>query len=193
MTWTTINLKDNNDPPIKLYCVQIMYTDRDTKDIKQSHGLTLTSCIMNPKARGDVKLRSSNPLDLPLINPNFFSNDEDLNLMVDSLKFARKVVESKPLSEIVLDETLPGKNIKSNDDLINYCKRTVKTNWHPVGTCKMGKSEDDTAVVDSHLRVHGVENLRVFDVSMMPNLVSGNTNAPAMAIANKAVEIMLNE
>ena len=187
------NLKDNNDPPIKLYCVQIMYTDRDTKDIKQSHGLTLTSCIMNPKARGDVKLRSSNPLDLPLINPNFFSNDEDLNLMVDSLKFARKVVESKPLSEIVLNETLPGKNIKSDDDLINYCKRTVKTNWHPVGTCKMGKSEDDTAVVDSHLRVHGIENLRVFDVSMMPNLVSGNTNAPAMAIANKAVEIMLNE
>ena len=75
----------------------------------------------------------------------------------------------------------------------HYCKRTVKTNWHPVGTCKMGKSEDDTAVVDSHLRVYGIDNLRVFDVSMMPNLVSGNTNAPAMAIANKAVEIMLNE
>tara|TARA_B100001287_G_C22253089_1_gene331409 strand:- start:12 stop:524 length:513 start_codon:yes stop_codon:yes gene_type:complete len=170
-----------------------MYTDRDTKDIKQSHGLTLTSCIMNPKARGDVKLRSSNPLDLPLINPNFFSNDEDLNLMVDSLRFARKVVQSKPLSEIVLDETLPGKNVKSDDELIKYCKRTVKTNWHPVGTCKMGKSDDNTAVVDSHLRVYGIDNLRVFDVSMMPNLVSGNTNAPAMAIANKAVEIMLNE
>ena len=187
------NLKDNIDPPIKLYCVQIMYTDRDTKDIKQNHGLTLTSCIMNPKARGDVKLSSPNPLDLPLINPNFFSNLDDLKLMVDSVKFARNVVKSKPLSDIVIDETLPGKNIKTNEDLINYCKRTVKTNWHPVGTCKMGKEDDPYAVLNNKLQVYGVENLRVFDVSMMPKLVSGNTNAPAMAIANHAVNIMLSK
>ena len=187
------NLKDNIDPPIKLYCVQIMYTDRDTKDIKQNHGLTLTSCILNPKARGDVKLSSGNPLDLPLINPNFFSNNDDLKLMVDSLKFARSVVKSKPLSDIVIDETLPGKNMQTNDDLINYCKRTVKTNWHPVGTCKMGKEDDPYAVLNNKLQVYGVENLRIFDVSMMPKLVSGNTNAPAMAIANNAVSIMLNK
>ena len=168
-----------------------MYTDRDTKDIKPNHGLTLTSCIMNPKARGDVKLRSSNPIDLPLINPNFFSNKEDLNLMIDSVKFARKVVQSKPLSEIVINETLPGKNITSDNDLENFCKRTVKTNWHPVGTCKMGKENDQYAVLDNKLRVYGVENLRVFDVSMMPRLVSGNTNAPAMAIANHATNILL--
>ena len=187
------DLKDNNDPPIKLYCVQIMYTDRDTKDIKPNHGLTLTSCIMNPKARGDVKLSSANPLDLPLINPNFFSNQDDLKLMIDSVKFARSVVKSKPLSDIVIDETLPGKNIKTNEDLINYCKRTVKTNWHPVGTCKMGKEDDPYAVLNNKLQVYGIENLRVFDVSMMPKLVSGNTNAPAMAIANNAVNIMLDE
>ena len=187
------DLKDNIDPPIKLYCVQIMYTDRDTKEIKPNHGLTLTSCIMNPKARGDVKLRSSNPLDLPLINPNFFSNQDDLKLMIDSVKFARSVVKSKPLSDIVIDETLPGKNIKTNEDLINYCKRTVKTNWHPVGTCKMGKEDDPYAVLNNKLQVYGIENLRVFDVSMMPKLVSGNTNAPAMAIANNAVNIMLDE
>ena len=187
------NLKDNINPPIKLYCVQIMYTDRDTKDIKPNHGLTLTSCIMNPKARGDVKLSSGNPLDLPLINPNFFSNKDDLNLMVDSVKFARSVVKSKPLSDIVIDETLPGKNIKTDEDLINYCKRTVKTNWHPVGTCKMGKEDDPYAVLNNKLQVYGVEGLRIFDVSMMPKLVSGNTNAPAMAIANNAVNIMLNK
>ena len=187
------DLKDNIDPPIKLYCVQIMYTDRDTKEIKPNHGLTLTSCIMNPKARGDVKLSSANPLDLPLINPNFFSNQDDLKLMIDSVKFARSVVKSKPLSDIVIDETLPGKNIKTNEDLINYCKRTVKTNWHPVGTCKMGKEDDPYSVLNNKLQVYGIENLRVFDVSMMPKLVSGNTNAPAMAIANNAVNIMLDE
>ena len=113
--------------------------------------------------------------------------------MVDSVKFARSVVKSKPLSDIVIDETLPGKNMQTNDDLINYCKRTVKTNWHPVGTCKMGKESDPYAVLNNKLQVYGVENLRIFDVSMMPKLVSGNTNAPAMAIANNAVSIMLNK
>ena len=187
------NLKDGINPPIKLYCVQIMYTDRDTKDIKPNHGLTLTSCIMNPIARGDVKLRSKNPLDLPLINPNFFSEKEDLKLMIDSVKFAREVVKSKPLSDIVINETLPGQSIKSEDDLANYCKRTVKTNWHPVGTCKMGEENDPFAVLNKKLQVFGVDNLRVFDVSMMPKLVSGNTNAPAMAIANHATDILLSD
>lgn len=188
-----VDLNDSKDPPIKLYCVQIMYTDRDTKDIKPSHGLTLTSCILNPKSRGDVKLKSSNPLDLPSINPNFLSDKEDLSLMVESVKFARDVVNSKPLSDIVINETLPGKDIKSQIELENYCKRTVKTNWHPVGTCKMGKENDPYAVLNKNLQVYGIDKLRVFDVSMMPKLVSGNTNAPAMAIANHATNILLND
>jgi len=169
-----------------------MYTDRDTKDIKETHGLTLTSCIMNPEARGDVRLRSSNPLDLPLINPNFLSNSNDLNLMMDSVKFARTVIETKPLKDIIISEVLPGINIKNDEDLKNYCKRTVKTNWHPVGTCKMGSDKDSKAVLNDKLQVKGIDNLRVFDVSMMPNLVSGNTNAPAMAIADRATDMMLN-
>ena len=169
-----------------------MYTDRDTKDIKPTHGLTLTSCIMNPEARGDVKLRSSNPLDLPLINPNFFSKFNDLNLILDSVKFARTVIDTKPLKDIVVSEILPGKNITNDIDLKNYCKRTVKTNWHPVGTCKMGNDKDPEAVLNSNLQVRGIDNLRIFDVSMMPNLVSGNTNAPAMAIADRATDLMLN-
>jgi len=186
------NIKDTSEPPIKLYCVQIMYTDRDTKDIKLTHGLTLTSCIMNPKARGDVKLKSSNPLDRPLINPMFFSNSEDLDLLLDSVKFSREVIKTNPLKEIVVNEVLPGKDIQSDEDLKNYCKRTVKTNWHPVGTCKMGDENDKFAVLDNNLKVYGIENLRVFDVSMMPNLVSANTNAPAMAIADRATDMMLS-
>ena len=185
------NLKDAKDPPIKLYCVQTMYTDRDTKDIEPNHGLTLTSCIMNPEARGEVKLKSSNPLDDPLINPNFFSNEKDLNLMIDSLEFARTVIKTNPIKEIVISEVLPGENVSNDRDIKNYCKRTVKTNWHPVGTCKMGKDKDLYSVLNSKLQVRGIDNLRVFDVSMMPNLVSGNTNAPAMAIADKATDMML--
>jgi len=185
------NLKDSNDPKIKLYCVPIMYTDRDTKGIKLDHGLTLTSCLMNPKARGEVKIQSSNPLDLPHINPNFLSHEDDIRNLLEGVKLARKVINTKPLSDIVIEEYCPGKNITSDEDLINYCKKMVKTNWHPVGTCKMGKDDDDMAVLNTNLQVKGIKNLRVFDVSMMPNIVSANTNAPAMAIADKATDILL--
>ena len=185
------NLQDSTDPKIKLYCVQIMYTDRDTKGIKPDHGVTLTSCIMNPKSRGDVTLNSSNPLDLPNINPNFLSNQDDIKTLLESVKLARKVIKTKPLSDIILDEILPGSGIIDDDSLINYCKKMIKTNWHPVGTCKMGNDNDRLAVLNSKLQVKGIENLRVFDVSMMPNIVSANTNAPAMAIADNATNIML--
>ena len=185
------DLKNQNEPKVKLYCVQIMYTDRDTKGIKPDHGVTLTPCIMNPKSRGEITLNSSNPLDLPNINPNFLSNDDDIETFISSLKLARKVINTKPLSDIILEEILPGKNINDDQSLTNYCKKMVKTNWHPVGTCKMGKDTDDMAVLNSKLQVKGIENLRVFDVSMMPNIVAANTNAPAMAIADKATDIML--
>ena len=185
------DLQDSTDPKIKLYCVQIMYTDRDTKGIKPDHGVTLTSCIMNPKSRGDVTLNSSNPLDLPNINPNFLSNQDDIKTLLESLKLARKVIKTKPLSDIILDEILPGEKIIDDESLIKYCKKMIKTNWHPVGTCKMGNDNDRLAVLNSKLQVKGIKNLRVFDVSMMPNIVSANTNAPAMAIADNATNIML--
>ena len=104
---------------------------------------------------------------------------------------ARKIIKTKPLSDIILDEILPGEKIIDDDSLINYCKKMIKTNWHPVGTCKMGNDNDRLAVLNSKLQVKGIENLRVFDVSMMPNIVSANTNAPAMAIADNATNIML--
>ena len=185
------NLKDDNDPKIKLYCVQIMYTDRDTKGIKPDHGVTLTSCIMNPKSRGEVTINSANPKDLPNINPNFLSNKHDIKTLLDSVKLSRQVINTKPLSDIIIEEVLPGNNIKDDNELINYCKKMIKTNWHPVGTCKMGKEDDKEAVLNSELQVKGIDNLRVFDVSMMPNIVAANTNAPAMAIADKATDIML--
>ena len=169
-----------------------MYSDRDTKGIKPDHGLTLTSCIMNPKARGDVRIQSSNPLDLPLVNPNFLSHEDDIKTLLEAVKLARSVIKTKPLSEIIIEEYLPGKNISTDEELINYCKKTVKTNWHPVGTCKMGRDNDEMAVLNTKLQVRGVKNLRVFDVSMMPNIISANTNAPAMAIADKATDILLN-
>ena len=187
------NLQDNVDPKIKLYCVPLMYADRDTKGIKPDHGLTLTPCIMNPKSRGQVTIESANPKDRPLVNPNFLSNEDDLKLILSAVKFARRVLKTKPLSDIIINEYLPGKEIDNDNELIKYCKKMIKTNWHPVGTCKMGRDDDNMAVLNSRLQVRGVRNLRVFDVSMMPNIVAANTNAPAMAIADKATDIMLED
>ena len=130
-------------------------------------------------------------MDLPNINPNFLSNQDDIKTLLESVKLARKIIKTKPLSDIILDEILPGEKIIDDDSLINYCKKMIKTNWHPVGTCKMGNDNDRLAVLNSKLQVKGIENLRVFDVSMMPNIVSANTNAPAMAIADNATNIML--
>ena len=185
------NLNDKDDPKIKLYCVPAIYTDRDTKGVKLDHGITLTSCIMNPKSRGEVKIQSSNPLDLSLINPNFLSDPDDINTLLNGVKLARKVINTKSLSDIIVEELLPGKDVTPDRELINYCKKMVKTNWHPVGTCKMGNDQDDLSVLNIKLQVKSTDNLRVFDVSMMPNIVAANTNAPAMAIADKATDILL--
>ncbi len=185
------DLTNTNDPKIKLYCVPIMYMDRDIKGIKPDHGLTLTPCLMNPKSRGEIKIQSSNPLDLPLINPNFLSNQEDIKTILEAVKLARRVIKTKPLSDIIIKEFLPGNLVDSDKDIINYCKKMIKTNWHPVGTCKMGKDNDEMAVLNAKLEVKGIKNLRVFDVSMMPTIVAANTNAPAMAIADRATDMLL--
>ena len=119
------------------------------------------------------------------------SNEEDIKTILQGVKLARRVIKTKPLSDIVVNEFLPGRLVVSDNDLVNYCKKMIKTNWHPVGTCKMGKDNDEMAVLNTKLEVRGIKNLRVFDVSMMPTIVAANTNAPAMAIADKATDMLL--
>ena len=147
---------------------------------------------MNPKSRGEVTIESANPRDRALVNPNFLSNEDDLNLILNAVKLARKVLKTKPLSDIVIEESLPGRDIQDDEELKNYCKKMIKTNWHPVGTCKMGADDDEMSVLNTKLQVKGIEKLRVFDVSMMPSIVAANTNAPAMAIADKATDMLLS-
>ena len=183
----------NNSSSIQLFCVMQMYLDQDIKNIKLDHGITINSNLMRPKSKGSVKLKTSNFKDLPLIDSNYLSNEDDIDMLFESLIFAKKVIRTKPLSDIVVKEVLPGKNITSKNDLINHCKKTVKTTWHPIGTCKMGTEEDKLSVVTPDLKVKEIENLRIFDASVMPNIVSGNTNAPTLALADRAVDIMQNK
>jgi choline dehydrogenase len=178
---------------LQLYCVPTIYMDRGNTAVAPTHGVTLNACLLRPKARGSVRLASANPDDPPLIDIGFLRDEEDVRLSVAGLRYAREVLAAAPLRDMVSAELLPGRGVVSDADLREHCKRTVKTNYHPVGTCRMGTEDDPLAVVAPDLRVRGVEGLRVFDASMMPNIVSGNTNAPVMAVADRAVALMTGE
>lgn len=177
-------------PTIKMYCVPTVYLDKDVKGVKPQDGFTLNACLLRPKSRGTVRLASSNPTDKPVIDNNYLAEPEDLRLEIAGLRFARNIIAANPLSRRVTHELLPGKEVVDDAGLAAHCRRTVKTNWHPVGTCRMGPDGDRLAVLDPQLRVRGLDGLRVIDASAMPFVPSGNTNAPTMALASRAVEFL---
>ncbi|UYN99223.1 MAG: GMC family oxidoreductase N-terminal domain-containing protein [Devosia sp.] len=178
-------------PTIQLYCAPIVYLDRDVSAAEPTWGVTFTSCLLRPKARGSVRLRSANPDDQPLVDCNFFGDADDLRLTIGALGEARRLLGAAPLAEKIATELLPGQAVMDDPAaLASYCGQTVKTNYHPVGTLRMGRADDPTAVVGGDLKVRGVEGLRVIDCSIMPQIVSGNTNAPAMAIGSKAASLI---
>ena len=150
------------------------------------HAASLGGTLLQPFSRGRVSLRSANPLDPPRIDPRYLTDKRDLVLLVEGLKIARQVFASSAWSGIRTAEMLPGPGIATDGDLAAFVRQSCETLYHPVGTCAMGPASDSAAVVDAELRVHGVEGLRVIDASVMPTVPRGNTNAPTMAIAEKA-------
>lgn len=177
-------------PTIQLYCCPIVYLDRDVSAAKPTWGVTLTSCLLRPKARGSVRLRSADPDARPRVDCNFFGDPDDLRLSLASLRHAREILAAPPFRDRIADEILPGAGLTGEADLERFAGQTVKTNYHPVGTARMGPEGDPMAVVDADLRVRGVAGLRVIDCSVMPAIPSGNTNAPAMAIGSKAASLI---
>jgi choline dehydrogenase len=178
---------------IQFYCVPTVYLDRDVMDAEPTHGVTLNSCLLRPKARGSVRLASADPRDPPIVDPQFFGHPDDLRITIASLRFAREVLATRPVAAMISGEIMPGAGVTADAALAEHCRRTVKTTYHPVGTCRMGRNSDPLTVLTPDLRVRGVEALRVFDASIMPTVISGNTNAPALAIADKAVALMMGE
>jgi len=177
-------------PTIQLYCVPTVYLDRDVSGVEPSHGVTLNPCLLRPKARGCVRLASADPAALPLVDPQFFGDPDDLRLTIAALRYAREILATLPVRDMVEREVFPGHEVVSDEALAAHCRRTVKTNYHPVGTCRMGRESDPLAVITPELTVRGIENLRIVDASIMPTIPSGNTNAPVLAIADKAVDII---
>ena len=181
------------EPTIKLYCVPMIYGDKEVLGADPTHGVTFTSCVLQPKSRGSVRLRSGDPADLPLVDPSYLAEPEDMSLQVDALLYARNVMNTRPMADTIKAELMPGAGVVDRAALEEQCRRTVKTNWHPCGTARMGRPDDPMAVLTPDLKVKGVEGLRVFDASLMPSVPHGNTNAPTMAAADRAVDKMLGK
>lgn len=154
-------------------------------------GITLNSAYMRPRSRGTVRLANKDPNSAPLIDPNYWSDPHDLEMMLKGLKMAREIMQQPALRKFVRKEVLPGPMVKTRDELFDYACRMAKTDHHPVGTCKMGC--DEMSVVDPELRVHGIERLRVCDSSVMPQINSSNTNAPTIMIGEKGADMIMGK
>ena len=178
-------------PTIQMFCVPTVYLDRDVMGADPGDGVTVNSLLLRPKATGEVTLRDNNASSLPVIDTQIFGHPDDLARTLAGFRFARQVLAAAPIREMVNQEIFPGAEVTSDDAIGAHCRRMVKTGYHPVGTCRMGHDDDPLAVLHDDLRVRGVQRLRVVDASMMPNIISGNTNAVVMAVAHRAAELVL--
>lgn len=177
-------------PKIQQFCVPSVYLDKDHTDQQAGHGLTLNSCVARPRSRGSVQLASADPRDQPLVDPNYLADPEDLRLTIGGVRRAREILRQEPLRAMISREVFPGPDKVSDADLAEHARRFVKTVYHPVGTCRMSRRDDAGGVLDNNMRVRGVEGLRVIDASAIPTIISGNTNAAVLVVADKAVEFM---
>ncbi len=153
----------------------------------------LSVCQLRPESRGSIEIANNDPTEYPVIQPNYLDSDLDRQTMIDGVRLIRNITEAEPLKSLIAEEHLPGPAVESDDELLDFLKYYGGTIFHPSGTCKMGPASDPGAVVDDQLRVHGIQNLRVADASIMPTVVSGNTNAACIMIGEKAAAMVLGE
>jgi choline dehydrogenase len=183
----------NDRPDLQLHFAPLQ-ADYNTdlhnwKTLPLVDGFSILPTLLKPQSRGYVGLHSKDPLKAPLIQPNFLREEKDLQILVKGIQLALEVMAQSPLQALTKAAVNPPAYGDSEEAIVEHIKRRVETVYHPVGTCKMG--QDEMAVVDEQLRVHGLAGLRVVDASIMPTIVSGNTNAPVIMIAEKAAEMIL--
>ncbi len=181
---------DLDIPDIQLHFGMAMADDHGRKRHRGT-GFTCHVCLLRPKSRGTVSLGSTDPFAAPVIDPNFFGDEADLETMVAGFKTTRRLMETPALKALQKKEMYT-EGVNTDDEIRALLRQRVDTVYHPVGTCKMGVN-DPIAVVDPKLKVYGIEGLRVVDASVMPTLIGGNTNAPTIMIGEKAADMIKAE
>lgn len=176
-------------PNLQLHFV-VALVDNHARTMHTGHGISCHVCLLNPKSRGTIKLSGASVDDPLLIDPNFYDDDWDLEEMVKGFKVTKKLMEADAFKSIVKEDLFTAK-VQTDEDIRQILRDRSDTVYHPVGSCKMGI--DEMAVVNPQLRVYGIQNLRVVDASIMPTVVNGNTNAPVIMIAEKAVDMILQD
>ena len=179
--------EDVRSPDIQIHCLPAYVVDHGRMRIK-GHGVTINTCNLRPKSIGSVTLRSSDPLVEPAIDPAFMTDPYDWKISLEAFERGREILNAPAFKPLIKFERMPGPGVKSEADIRAFIKQWSKTDYHPVGSCKMGN--DPMAVVDTQLRVRGLGGLRVIDASIMPTLISGNTQAPSIMIGEKGAAIM---
>lgn len=177
--------KEARSPDIQFHFVLGSGLEHGLEKLKND-GVTLNSAFLRPRSRGSVRLASADPTAAPLIDPNYWGDPYDREMSIRGFKLTREIMAQPAFEPFIRAERLPGPDVTSEEDIAAYATKHAKTDYHPVGTCKMGV--DELAVVDPELRVRGLEGLRVCDSSIMPLLVSSNTNAPTTMIGEKAAD-----
>jgi choline dehydrogenase-like flavoprotein len=182
------NKKEEKTPDLQFHFLAGAGVEEGVGTVPGGNGATCNSYYTRPKSRGSVTLRSNNPSDMPIVDPNSFAEPYDLERHIDAIKITQEVGHSRAMQKFVSAEHFPGPACKTKQDYIEMSRASARSSYHPVGTCKMGV--DDMAVVDLAMRVHGIERLRICDSSTMPRVVSSNTNAPTIAMAEKAADLI---
>ena len=185
-----IDVSNAGTPDLQFHVLPFMVGWADREPI-QEHGIAIGPCFLRPKSRGSVQLRSANPKDPALFDAGSFSDEEDLNVLVRGVRKGIEILEAPSMARLIKRRALPQPGLEKDEAALkDFVRQTAKTVFHPVGTAKMGAATDRMAVLDQQLRVRGTQGLRVADASAMPTLVSGNTNAPTMMIAERAARFI---
>ena len=176
---------------IQLTFTPASYTEGVQGELEREPGMTVASWQQRPESKGYVRLRSSDPFEAPIIQPNYLALDSDRRVLLAAMRLARGLLKSKPLEPYYEREDFPGPGVQTDDELLGAAKQRGTTTFHPSGTCRMAPANDPLAVVDDQLRVHGMQGLRVIDASIMPTMLSANLNAATLMIADKASDLVL--
>jgi len=184
-----------SEPDVANSDLQLTFTPASYREgvqgeLEREPGMTVASWQQRPESRGTVQIRSADPFDPPIIQPNYLSVEADRRVLLAGMKLARRLLATKPLAPYYDREDFPGPQVKTDAELLAAAKQRGTTTFHPAGTCRMGPARDPTAVVDHELRLHGIERLRVVDASIMPSMLSANLNAATLMLADKASDLI---